>query len=1223
MKILAVRGQNLASFADAFCLEFDKGPLRDSGVFAITGPTGAGKTTLLDAMCLALYDQTPRLEGRGGHKVGPVVPETAPVNEKNNDRNNDRQKDRDSKQKTRQKKRHRLSATDVRSILRKGSTNGFAEVDFLGVQGTEYRARWEVRRAHGKSSGRLQNQSIVLSELQTGRILGHTKTETLGQIQKCIGLSFEQFRRSVLLAQGEFAAFLRAPPRARSALLEKMTGTEIYTQISIQAHTSMTEYTRQLQDYHDQSQKMGLLLPIQKEELRRSLLDLEKKEAVLAKRLQKAEAQCRWFSNARTLQKKYTIETKTLAALQQEDKSLHTHRQTLLAWEQAQKFAAQHNRVTELKSELVVAEDLLARRIKATHAAQDTLQTTTQHTADLEAQHKIVQDQIQSCQQTVSKASSIQKQIVTSQEQLAKLRTKAASSEKAWQKLVVVYKKIVHDIDCLLAHPLHQDSFSLDIPESDARELQTLSQKTEALSARIEKKQDRIPLLQADIQRLETERKQQTKKREELASLLVCSDNLQTECTQAVEYQQSLQLAHTLGQQIGDSYKKMTHWQIQSTQSKKEMRNLLRKESRTKKALETIEESFLSMCNVLQQVENLVLASRLQETLVQGDPCIVCGSTQHPGNTDNEHTIAGPSTIVGPSTDAQNNKELNADAIHSLRKQKEKLKEKQSDLQEKLALLKRQINDSTSVSQRLTDSLELEQNSIDQHLAYWTDRHSKVPKPQPKDATNRWEETITKLETKQAETIATLQAKQLERQQKQSDYTNIERTIRSIEEQRDEAIQKQQKQRHELIELCDIHSHWQQKTLDKRHSVRMHATHKLATAHTSAEIAKRKMLFAKENHHTLCEEYNTKQDILTQWQQELDLLTGSHKIAHAEKIIADAVTIESRLLSARQRETKAHQDITARETEKDLTLTQQSTLLRQLESANNTYQESLLSHGWQAEDVERILATPYQTIERFEQELRDHEQTIAATKIRRQQRQSDWHEHERGRPAFNEHFATGLLETIQQDFTQTVATKSEYTRQWRNSELAEKQAEALTLEMKQSQKKADHYGQISDLIGSANGKKFRQYAQHVTLCVLVEHANRHLQTFTKRYQLQVSADASLEFEIVDIDLGGDVRSVHTLSGGEAFLVSLALSLGLSSVASGKLHIGSLLIDEGFGSLDAESLETTLAALDALHATGRQVGLISHVQDIAERLHTVVHVRPLSEGGSQLTIQSST
>lgn len=163
------------------------------------------------------------------------------------------------------------------------------------------------------------------------------------------------------------------------------------------------------------------------------------------------------------------------------------------------------------------------------------------------------------------------------------------------------------------------------------------------------------------------------------------------------------------------------------------------------------------------------------------------------------------------------------------------------------------------------------------------------------------------------------------------------------------------------------------------------------------------------------------------------------------------------------------------------------------------------------------------------------------------------------------------------------------------------------------------WAQLGELIGSADGKKFRNFAQQLTLDVLLGYANRHLESLSRRYRLERLKD-SLGLLVVDQDMGGEVRSVHSLSGGESFLVSLALALALASLSSHRVQVESLFIDEGFGSLDADSLLLAMDALDKLQAQGRKVGVISHVHEMTERIGTRIAVRRSGGGVSRVEVE---
>ena len=265
MRILVIRGENLASLEGGFEVDFAAGPLERAGLFAITGPTGAGKTTLLDALCLALFGTTPRVNGIAGrgHEVG---------------RGDDAQ---------------RITNKDPRSILRRGAGSGFAEVEFAGADGRRYTARWTVRRARNKPDGRLQAVEHVLRD-EEGNAFGRTLTEVQEEIRARVGLDYEQFCRSVLLAQGEFAAFLRADEKKRAELLEAVTGTGIYREISIKAHERFAAAKQALADLQREHDAQPVLGQEELAALRQELAEREGALVAAKEAAAAAEAARRW-----------------------------------------------------------------------------------------------------------------------------------------------------------------------------------------------------------------------------------------------------------------------------------------------------------------------------------------------------------------------------------------------------------------------------------------------------------------------------------------------------------------------------------------------------------------------------------------------------------------------------------------------------------------------------------------------------------------------------------------------------------------------------------------------------------------------------------------------------------------------------------------------------------------------------------------------------------------
>ncbi len=254
MKIQAIRIKNLASLDGSTEIDFTREPLCSAGIFAITGPTGAGKSTILDALCLALYARTPRYRlAENGVDITDVKGST-------------------------------IKQDDVRGILRDGTSNGYAEVDFVGIDGDRYRANWRVRRAYNREDGSLQPFEMSLANITTHKDIPGRKTELLAEIERLVGLNFEQFTRSVLLAQGDFTAFLKAGKDEKSSLLEKLTGTHIYSEISKKVFEHHREEQQKLRELN--LQREGIITLTDGE-----INDLEAQKATLTSRIEANEKQ--------------------------------------------------------------------------------------------------------------------------------------------------------------------------------------------------------------------------------------------------------------------------------------------------------------------------------------------------------------------------------------------------------------------------------------------------------------------------------------------------------------------------------------------------------------------------------------------------------------------------------------------------------------------------------------------------------------------------------------------------------------------------------------------------------------------------------------------------------------------------------------------------------------------------------------------------------------------
>jgi exonuclease SbcC len=274
--------------------------------------------------------------------------------------------------------------------------------------------------------------------------------------------------------------------------------------------------------------------------------------------------------------------------------------------------------------------------------------------------------------------------------------------------------------------------------------------------------------------------------------------------------------------------------------------------------------------------------------------------------------------------------------------------------------------------------------------------------------------------------------------------------------------------------------------------------------------------------------------------------------------------------------------------------------------------EALLAHdaAWIAAQRDRLAAA-----------RRRMQESRAVLEERRRRRAAHLAEDEVARAAPAEDALAAALAEAEQA---VAAAEGERARHWARLQAddeAQARATALHPELEAQRAAAERWQALSELIGSADGKKFRVFAQSLTLESLLHHANQHLGELARRYRLMRVPGHDLDLQVVDQEMGDEVRSTSSLSGGESFLVSLALALGLSSLAARDVRVDTLFIDEGFGTLDSAALESALAVLDSLQSTGRQIGLISHIPGLAERIGVQIQVIPEGGGRSRVTVVS--
>ena len=985
MKILAIRGRNLASLEGDFEIDFTVEPLLSAGIFAISGPTGAGKSTLLDTMCLALFARTPRTDQAKENNV------------KLQDVSNEQ-----------------LSQSDPRFLLRRGTSSGFAEVDFMALNGHRYRTRWSVARARDKENGRLQNPRLALYNLDKEEEEQGTRSDLQARIIDLIGLTFEQFTRSVLLAQNDFSTFLKAEQGEKASLLEKLTGTELYSAISRQIFERNARAKEAFDLIQTRIQGIELLTDEEENDLRIRLAGTEKE----LQRVEKAKAEQQALQEAvRSIEQQITIRQRQQK--EAADKLVHATELLTVARHEYEK-GVEEQQQSEARFKSLQQEILQARKLDIQ------LDTAIRDLSHSEQQLKNVM---------------LRKEEAEKKYQAAVLRRRQGAEEiarlTAWRERYKKKERIAEQLSALLLH-LDAASATRSGMEAAVRSIETLRQEMAALNKQL-----------SDLQQTSANKQQALKRAE------ADYRNLEEEL-KAVD-------APALDKQI--------------EKLRQEREQLL------------IEQARLEASGNIKD-----LRGRLQD----GQPCPVCGSTHHP--FANQVPVAPVSALTLQLQDLSNKKETYVAHTRHLTRLQQQLFQLHKELADSEAACKEMAGKQQLAASRQEreeaivkeQSTLLTQSLSAADLLFGNSEWQKAWLQNPEtfrktltDFARQWHENTEKLH-------------QLERQEsaQKAECESLASFLPSLEKQAEESGQLHEKNR----------------------------------AAFSSLQAERKKLLNGRSADSVEQEYIRRMEELKERLKKLSATqTEQSGIADQTRGIADQIA-------------------------KDLTEAS-ADLLRRKAALDKWTADYLDSSG--GEPLEVILS-------RYTQE-----KTELAFWLRTQTE--------------NKAKVSGLQEELNVRRTES-----------------------------------ERWAKLNELAGSADGAKFRRIAQGYTLDILLNYANVQLRELTRRYRLE-RVPETLALQVIDRDMCDEVRTVHSLSGGESFLVSLALALGLSSLSSNRMRVESLFIDEGFGSLDAETLRVAMDALESLRTQGRKIGVISHVQEMTERIPVRICVNRAGNGRSFLEV----
>jgi exonuclease SbcC len=1285
MRILRIGGKNLASLAGEFSVDFEQEPLASTGLFAISGPTGAGKSTLLDALCLALYDATPRLLKAVGRSMMPDVGADT------------------------------VTTQDTRNLLRRGAADGYAEVDFVGSDNVRYRARWSVRRSRNRAEGALQPTAMALQQLPGLLPVGGTKTEVKAEIEKRIGLTFEQFTRAVLLAQNEFATFLKADDNERGELLETLTGSAVYSEISMRAFERAKQEQAALQRL---TGRLADQKPLSGEE--RAVLDAESAQSdagVAALDAHKAllEQDLRWHQQSHKLEADELQAQQALREREQEVQDAAGRRDALQRLDALQPARALAENGARIEGEAASAQAAgAARELEAAQALQaqeqaaavqaqaesalaeaeasqrDALAQLNQAKAldaRIEAMlpaHRQAAAALESAGKADAQARTVLQHKQHERRQLAAAQEHGAAwlahhqqwqaLAESWQKWDVLFvqagqaasqaEKQANALAALQHHAARHR-------EDEARATASLSGAAERLQTiEAQRRQALEALATIDADALHARRRALEQRRDRLASGEKAWSDL--EARQQRKSQLDSDAAHQR------QAREAAEHQLAAAQQQYEV--IMAAFSQAERSLKVAE----AACG--ESVE------KLRATLEDHTPCPVCGAEEHPYRHNDgalsamlatfqadvarnrAHLQANIETQAAQRTTAQNSIErLNAVASEQHALEDALARALQAWSAHPLAPEASAAAPETRTDGQPHDApspradwfgaelaaARLGLQQIDQQEQEL--RRAGAARDQAQHALDRAAAEHTQLQAAATTAQAALAQSNADRQALEDKRIEVALQLGALLDELDAAFSSIELPNegwkdawrsgparfHEARRAEAKQWQTQRAQLDER--VNAIATldaemNALASAQAKTELdatAARSVFDAADAALQTTQEQRMAlwggkevRDVEAQLQAAVDAararLAAQHSASQhavqlrvrAEEAVAHSAERRATLLAAAE---TAAQRLTAW---LDAFNQQQAALARAAAHASDGGDLLAVIDAAPPLALDALLvllAQPADAIhaERDALQALDRAAATAGTVLQERQRQRALHQ--QSAPEHSTHTADTLqqaLEVLSAERKQAHDLAAAHRLGIAQDNDKRQRASAMLAEIEQQEAVEQRWARMSDLIGSADGKKFRNYAQQFTLDVLLGYANAHLGHLARRYQLErimQSNSPSLGLLVRDQDMGGEMRSVHSLSGGESFLVSLALALGLASLSSNRVRVESLFIDEGFGSLDAETLRVAMDALDGLQAMGRKVGVISHVQEMTERISTRILVQPSAGGKSVVSV----
>jgi len=1210
MQILKLSFENINSLKGAWTIDFQAPDFR-SGIFAIVGPTGSGKTTILDAICLALYGHTPR--------IGSIT-------------------------------------QNANEVMNRDCDSCRSSLEFQTLSG-RYRATWSQKKQKNfDKTGKYGQVVSTMEKFEDGCWIpitdGSKVTSKKQEVQKIIGLSFDQFKRSVMLSQGDFAAFLKSKPNEKAQTLEQITGTQIYSLLSTKVYDLAEEQKKLFEDKQREVELSPVLddaVVLTKQE---QLKGITEEAKVLETQISKIEKESRWISETAELRNQFL-------RVKAELERLKENRNEFFRKENVVRLAEHAQNILPIFNTLIDKQSLREDSIKEKSAAENELVNATKSLKEKDFNFKAAEEALNNENLQKPKKLALFSQIESldaeisplikssrlAQEEKIKLENETADCKDHLNKAKEDIRKLEEDREKRDLERKEDIKGAFLYQRKD--ELRDCKITAETLSAALADAEGKADKASETVKSQEKEAEALRIRKEKIASVIEADkvllkeaekrlseildgktlDELTQEQLSFSEQIPLLEAVKSALKAVCDQKEEIVRQEDVMQRDSAELDNWSSKKEGYEKEIQSLT-SRQEELEALVQIDEL---TKVRAELKEGEPCPVCGSLEHPfaANLPPEVATAKErlAVVKEESTDLQKNQKEADRKIDVLKDRilvsEKRLKElrKNLDLAEEELTLKcgRAGLTREGVTEEAAAVLITKKESllidIKKRIAKARDAESKAAAAKEKIAgtteeLHRAEMVFSNAQTKFESAKSLLAQAQTGREKAR---TELEQFWRKTAKEYGSVITDGELFAHnpELFKRWIAKAAKYEELLESCREIENSLAIKKGTLPGLVESVERLEKGSREKSDQAAElqtELKTKQ-------LQRDKLFGT-KLVEIERKAYERLL--SQLAEAKDQAyenlSKARSVQAAAEQRLKTAEQRSAEAEKNLLSAKTEWTDALKKEKFESEEDWRRARLDSEAINALHKEITDYKAQSRSAADRFSEADKKLAEKE------SQKLTDKSLEVLEAEKREASAEKEklleqkgELQKELKTDEEARIKRAGIEDELKKLKHQVAVWDRLNTLVGSSSGDKYRRYVQSLVLLTLLKNANVELTKLHSRYRL-AKGGGDMEIKVIDSDLADQERPTDNLSGGETFIVSLALALGLAQMASNNVRIDSLFLDEGFGTLDDDSLEKALNALSSLNAQGKTVGLISHVDQIKERISSKIVVKRSAQPG---------